>query len=137
MSKDLEPQDGNRDLISLAPEAGEIDISGLSDEAREELKKYAARKQIDLAASMKETQIDLHATSAAVGNMADATRRMSESGDNVTIRQSIENSVGKTEILMGNTEEAKRGDVDKGNKTWMYAVGGVVILLIVASVLGS
>lgn len=137
MGNDLEPKGANDDLISLDGSSGQVDLSGLSPEAKEELKKYALRKRIDLAHSVNETQRDLQATSAAVDNMANATRRMSESGDAVTIRQSIENSVGKTEILMGNTDEAKRGDVDKDNKTWMYAVGGVAILLIVASMLGS
>lgn len=126
-----------KNTISLDKAAGEIDLSGLSNEAQEELRKYAAMKQIDLQADTHVVHRDLQATSAAVENMADATRRMSASGDAVTVRQTIENSTGKTEVLMGNTEEAKRGNVDKDNSIWIYAVVGVIVLLVIASVLGN
>lgn len=76
------------------------------------------RKQIDIHASIREVQRDLEATSISVGNMADATRRMSDSGDAVTVRQTIENTAGKTEVLMGNTDEPKRGNVDRENNIW-------------------
>ena len=126
-----------KELLSLDPSMEDIDISSLSKEAQDEIRKYAVRKKIDLQASVHELQKDLQGTSIAVGNMADVTRRMTDSGDAVTVRQTIENTSGKTEILMGNTDEAKRGNVDKENNSWMYIVGGLVVLVIVASVLSN
>ncbi|MEH6521555.1 hypothetical protein [Sulfitobacter sp.] len=128
--------DGGKSL-SLDTSKGQIDISGLSEEAQQELTMYAARKQIDLQSAMQKLSIDLQGTSSAVNNMADVTRRMTESGDANTTRITLENSAGKTEVIMGNTDEAKRGNVDKKNDTWMYIVGGIVVLMIVASVLSS
>lgn len=137
MSNEIKKVNTSSGLISLDSATGDIDISNLSPEAQDELRKYAAMKKIDLKAAVQETQRDLQATSIAVGNMADATRRMSESGDAVTIRQTINNKAGQTEVLMGNTNEAKRGNVDKDTSTWAYVVGGIVVLLIVAAVLGG
>jgi hypothetical protein len=137
MGKDIEPKAAKRNLISLDPSSHEIDISELSIESQEELKKYAAIKSIDLQASVLETQRDLQATSIAVENMAAVTRQMSDSGDAVTVRQSINNNAGKVEILMGNTNEAKHGNVDKDKITWLYVLGGILVLVIVAFILGN
>jgi len=128
---------GKQGLLSLDPSQDPIDISHLPKETQDELRKYAVTKQIDLKFAAQQLQIDLQATAAAVGNMADTTRRMSDSGDAVTIRQNIENSSGTTEVLMGNTNEAKRGNVDKNNNSWVYIVGGVIVIIIIASVLSN
>ena len=137
MVNDLEPKDGRREVVSVDPASGEVDISALSLEAQEEIRKYAAMKKIDLRVAVQENQLDLQTTSIAVGNMADVTRRMSASGDAVSVRQTIENNAGKTEVLMGNTDEARRGGVDKDNSAWLYIGGGIVVLLIIASVIGG
>ena len=137
MGNDIEPKAAKRNLISLDPSSQEIDISELSMESQEELKKYAAIKKIDLQASVQETQRDLQATSIAVENMVNVTRKVSESGDAFTLRQSINNSAGKIEILMGNTNEAKQGNVDKDKVTWLYVLGGIIVLVIIAFVLGK
>ena len=121
--------------LSIDPSRGSIDISHLPKETQDRLREYAATKQIDLAAAAAQTGTDLHTTATAVGNMAAVTRRMSESGDSVTVRQTIENTAGKTEILMGNTDESKRGNVDKQNNTWLYIVGGIVVMVVLASFL--
>lgn len=123
--------------LSLDPSQGSIDISHLPKETQDKLREYAATKQIDLAAAAAQTGTDLQTTANAVGNMATVTRRMTESGDSVTVRQTIDNTAGKTEVLMGNTDEAKRGNVDKQNNTWIYIVGGIVVLIVLASFLGN
>lgn len=135
-NKELVPSKGGGHLF-LDPSQGGIDISHLPKNEQDELRKYAAMKQIDLAAAAAQSTTDLQTTAAAVDNMADTTRRMSESGDSVTVRQTIENTAGKTEVLMGNTDEAKSGNVDKLNSTWLYIVGGIVLLIVIASFLGN
>lgn len=135
-NKELVPQkdDGH---LSIDPSQGSIDISHLPKETQDRLREYAATKQIDLAAAAAQTSTDLQTAAVAVGNMATVTRRMSDSGDAVTVRQTVENTAGKTEVLMGNTDEAKRGNVDKQNNTWIYIVGGIVVLIVLASFLGN
>lgn len=123
--------------LTLDPSQGGIDISHLPKETQDKLREYAATKHIDLAAAAAQTGTDLQTTATSVGNMATVTRRMTESGDSVTVRQTIDNTAGKTEVLMGNTDEAKRGNVDKQNNTWIYIVGGIVVLIILASFLGN
>lgn len=137
MGNEIEPKGERKDVVSVDPASGEVDISALSPEAQEELRKYAAMKKIDLQAAVQENQLDLQTTSIAVGNMAEVTRRMSDSGDAVSARLTIENKAGTTEVLMGNTDEARRGGVDKDNSTWLYIGGGIVVLLIIASVIGG
>lgn len=135
--KNLPATKAKKNTVSLDLSTSEIDISHLPSEAQNELQKYAAMKKIDLQAAAHETQLDLQTTQIAVGNMAETTRKMSASGDSVTVRQTIENKSGKTEILMGNTDEAKSGNVDRESNTWMYIIGGIVLLLVVASVMGG
>lgn len=135
-SKELVPKKDDGQL-SLDPSQGSLDISHLPKETQDRLREYAATKQIDLAAAAAHAEIDLHATATAVGNMAGVTRKMTESGDAVTVRQTVDNTAGKTEVLMGNTDEAKRGNVDKQNNTLIYIVGGIVVLIILASFLGN
>ncbi|ETX12727.1 hypothetical protein OCH239_17425 [Roseivivax halodurans JCM 10272] len=137
MGNDIEPNGEQKELVSVDPASGEVDISALSPETQEELRRYAAMKKIDLQAAVQQNQLDLQTTSIAVGNMAEVTRRMSESGDSVSLRQTIENKAGKTEVLMGNTDEARRGGVDKDTSTWLYIGGGIVVLLILTSVIGG
>lgn len=135
--KNLPAAKAKQSIVSLDLSATEIDITHLPPESQIELQKYAAMKKIDIQAAAQEMQLDLQTTQIAVGNMAETTRKMSVSGDSVTVRQTIENKAGKTEILMGNTDEAKSGNVDRENNTWMYVIGGIVLLLVVASVVGG
>ncbi len=121
--------------LSLDPSLGAIDISHLPQETQNRLQEYAAMKKIDLQAAGHQARQDLETTAHAVANMATVTRRMSASGDAVTIRQTIENSSGRTEILMGNTDEAKRGRVNQADYTVLYVIAGIVILIVVASFL--
>jgi hypothetical protein len=113
-----------------------IDLSGLTPEMRAEVEKYAAMKKIDVAASLVELKRDLQATSESMNNVADVARRMTESGDAVTIRQKIKNVAGEIELLAGNTEEAKKGQTSVPvDKTWMYVVGGIAAAIVVAILL--
>ena len=71
-------------------------------------------------------------------NVADAARRMSESGDSVTIRQKIKNAAGEIEVLTGNTKEAASGQTSQlADKTWMYVVGGIGAAIVVAMILSG
>lgn len=125
-------------LLSLEFGNREIDLSNLTPEARAEVEKYAAMKKIDIRSSVEELQRDLQATTVAMNNVADVTRRMSESGDAVTVRQTINNAAGKIEVLAGNTSEAQSGKVSStDDKTWMYLIGGVVAAILAAMIMSG
>lgn len=116
----------------------DIDLGGLTPEMRAEVEKYAAMKKIDVAASLVELKRDLQATSESMNNVADVARRMTESGDAVTIRQKIKNVAGEVELLAGNTDEAKKGQTSvPADKTWMYVVGGVAAAIVAAILLSN
>lgn len=113
----------------------EIDLDHLSPEVRAEIQKYAAMKGVDFMKSVAELQRDLNATSVGMITVADVVRKMSESGDSVTVQQEINNSAGKIKIIAGNTAEAKKG---LGSEVpWQYVIGGIVLAIIVAAILSN
>ena len=54
--------------------------------------------------------------------MAEITQEVSASDDAVTVSHTQESSVGRTEVIMGNTEQAMRGRLTKsqtGERDWL------------------
>ena len=72
--------------------------------------------------------------------MSDTTREISDRGDAVTITHTQTTKVGRTEIMMGNTEQAQSGKLSKsqtGEKDWTpyYIFGGILALVIIAALM--
>ena len=59
-------------IVSLDSSLEDIDISNLSKESQDEIRKYAAIKKIDLHSSINEMQRDLQVTSLSVNNVRNA-----------------------------------------------------------------
>ena len=70
--------------------------------------------------------------------MSNTVRDASEGGNAVTITHSQTTKVGRTEIIMGNTERAQSGKLSKsqsGETNWTpyYIFGGILALVIIAA----
>jgi hypothetical protein len=71
--------------------------------------------------------------------MAAKTRELAQQeGTSVTMQHTQESSVGRTEVIMGNTAQAASGKLTRtmeGRRdlTWLYFVGGAIVVLILVS----
>jgi hypothetical protein len=135
------PQASSPTTVPLGPTAT-IDLSFLSEAQRNALLHEHGRKMLDLAAKAQELGIDTQALGATLDRLAGATREVSESGNSVTISQTIQTKVGRTEIKMGNTEEAKSGRMTRsqtGERDWnpYYIFAGIGALVLIALIFAS
>jgi hypothetical protein len=96
-----------------------------------------AKGVIDLAKEAHRLHVDVAVLKATLDQLAHTTKEVSESGNAVTITHSTSTKAGRTEIKMGNTEEAKTGKLSSsqtGVTDWTpyYIIGGLVALVLIA-----
>ena len=127
--------------VPLTPSTS-LDLSFLPEEQRKALLADHAKGVLDIARKAQELHVDVAALKASLTTLSDATQEVAQSGNSVTIAHTQNTSVGRTEILMGNTDKAKGGKLTSsqtGSTDWTpwYVFGGLLALvLIAASVFG-
>lgn len=121
-----------------------VDLSQLPEEERNVLMVAYAQGQIDINKKAQELGIDVMALDNTLKALSETTRDVSEAEDAVTITHTQETSIGRTEIIMGNTDHAQKGRLTKtqtGEKDWtpIYVIGGgvAVAALLLAVVLSN
>jgi hypothetical protein len=127
--------------VTLTPSTS-LDLSFLPEEQRKALLHDHAKGLLDIHRKAQELHVDVAALKASLTTLSDATEEVAQSGNSVTIAHTQNTSVGRTEILMGNTDKAKAGKLTSsqtGATDWTpwYVFGGLLALvLIAASVFG-
>lgn len=121
--------------VPLGP-ATAIDLSFLPADQRAALLHDHARKMLDIGAKAQELHVDVGALRVTLDQLASTTREVSEAGNAVTIAHTQTTKVGRTEIKMGNTEEARSGKLSKsqtGERDWnpyyIFAAIAAVVLI--------
>jgi hypothetical protein len=114
-----------------------IDISFLPEDQRNALMTDYARGTIDIAKRAHELHVDVDVLSATLGHLANTTREVSESGNAVTVSHTQTTKIGRTEIKMGNTDEARSGKLSRtqtGERDWTpyYIFAGIGALVLIA-----
>jgi hypothetical protein len=122
--------------IPLGP-SGALDLSFLPDEQRNALVAEHARKMLDIGVKAQELHVDVSALKVTLDQLAGTTRDVSESGNAVTIAHTQTTKIGRTEIKMGNTEEARSGKLTKsqtGEKDWnpYYIFAAIAAIVLIA-----
>jgi hypothetical protein len=135
--RSLVPQPGKAPSVITVGPLTNIDISFLPDAQRNALMEDYARGTIDIAKRAHELGVDVGALKSTLDILSNATKEVSESGNSVTVSHTQTTKIGRTEIKMGNTEEAKSGKLSKtqtGEKDWnpYYIFGGIVALVLIA-----
>ncbi len=125
--------------INLGPSAS-MDLSWLPEKERKALLIDYTKGIIDINKKAQELHIDANVLKKTLDDFSDTVRAVSDSGDAVTITHSQTTKIGRTEIMMGNTEEAQSGRLSKsqkGEKDWTpyYIFGGILALIIIAALL--
>ena len=123
----------------LNPGANIIDLGSLSQEQQNQLVMEYMRGTLDINQKAAQMHVDVAAFKNMLDVMATKTRDLAaQEGTSVTMQHTQESSVGRTEVIMGNTEQAAKGRLTRTmagdrNWTWLYVALGVVAVLILVS----
>lgn len=119
-----------------------IDLSGIPEAERAKMLTAYNNKVLDISATAQKMRVDVDALRATLGSLAMTTNEAAQAGNAITISHTQDTSIGRTEIIMGNTDQAKTGKLSRsqtGERDWTpyYVGGGLVALVIIAVVLGG
>ena len=84
--------------------------------------------------------IDAMALKKVLDDFSQATKDISGDGNAITIAHTQTTSIGRTEIIMGNTKHAQSGKLSKsqtGEKDWnpYYIFGGIIALIVIIALI--
>lgn len=119
-----------------------VDLTGLSKEDAMALQMQYAEGMVDIRKKALELKVDTEILKETLNTLADTTREVDEAGNAVTISHTQTSKVGRTEIMMGNTQKAATGKLSKsqtGERDWTpyYIFGGMAVAIIIALLLRS
>jgi|TARA_B100001964_G_C14218316_1_gene593966 hypothetical protein len=114
-----------------------LEMAGLNEQQISELKVKYAEGKIDLAHKAQELGLDVQALDKTLSTLASQTASVSAAGDAVTMTHSHTNTLGRTEVIMGNTEKARSGKLTKSqsgedDNTLKYTIIIAVVAIVVA-----
>jgi hypothetical protein len=125
----------------LNPGSNVMDLMAtLSQEQQNQLMTEYLRGTLDISKKAAAMHVDVNAFKNMLDVMATKTNELAQQeGTSVTMQHTQESTVGKTEVIMGNTEQAAKGRLTRTmagerNLTWLYVVVGVVAVLILVSI---
>lgn len=127
--------------IAFGP-ASMIDLSGIPEAERAKMLAAYNNKVLDISATAQKMRVDVDALRATLGSLALTTNEAAQAGNSITITHTQDTSIGRTEIIMGNTDQARTGKLSRsqtGERDWTpyYVAGGLIALVIIAAVLGG
>ena len=133
-----EPGDPLAAIVRRGPNnAGELDISKLTEEQQTAIVLDYQRGLIDVRLRAASLGVDVTVLGETLRALAEQTQEISATeGASVTITHTQDSSLGRTEIIMGNTDQAQRGRLTKsqsGERDWTpyYVIGGLIVAAIV------
>ena len=123
--------------VALGP-SSTLDLSWLPEEKRAELLADHAKGMLDLNKRAQELHVDVGALKATLSTMTETTQQVSDDDNAITISHTQTTSVGRTEIMMGNTDKARSGKLSRsqtGESDWTpaYIIGGIIALVLIAA----
>lgn len=117
-------------------------LSMLPEEQRNALIEEHTRGMLDINRKATEMHVDVAALNAALGTVSSTTLQAAKDGNSVTASHTQTTSIGRTEVIMGNTDAARVGKLTKSqtgefNWTPIYVIIGIIALVIIASSLAK
>lgn len=124
----------DKNLINLSDNKT-IDLSSLNEEDKREINMLIAKKRIELEHKATEQKIDIESLKIDLQSKSDQVFDFVDKGGSITITKTKEDSTGRTEVIMGNTDEAAKGKLSRSakglpdNSKWLI-IGAVVVGII-------
>jgi hypothetical protein len=128
---------------SIALATGQvIDLSFIPENQRSALMAEYMRGTLDIARKANELHVDVVTLRNTLGTLTDTTRQVAQDGNSVTVTHTQTTAMGRTEIIMGNTETAGKGKFTRsqvgGDTNWtpyyIFAAIAAVVLIVFAIV---
>lgn len=118
-----------------------LELTGLDATQIAELKNQHAAGVIELKKKADELKIDVAALDAALSSFSDQTAKATQAGAHATITHTQDSSLGRTEVVIGNTEKAASGKISRSGTgeqdRTLWIVGIVVVAAIVIALIVS
>ena len=127
--------------INFGP-APTIDLSGISEKERAQMLTEYNSKVLDVSAKAQEMKVDVDALRATLNSFSITANEASQDGNSATITHTQTTSIGRTEIIMGNTDQAKTGKLSRsqtGERDWtpFYIGGGLLAFVLIGIAVGA
>lgn len=129
----------SEDIIQLGKTGEILDLRGLTEEQKQEIKTKYAEAMIEVAHKAAEVGVDTRALDAKLSTMAEHTQEVAAQPDaSVTITATQDDSIGRTEVIMGTSDEAKKGKLTRsqtGQRDLTLWIGLAVFVIIVITII--
>jgi hypothetical protein len=141
-NENTELSKASSDSLSLkASQLSSLDLEGLPEETKIELRKKYAEGLLALQETAIESGIDTQAIDKRMGDIANNVVQATADQTAATVTGSYTDKLGRTEVIMGNTETAQKGKLtssQKGqsDKTLLYVAIIVGAIILLAAILG-
>ena len=98
-----------------------------------------AKGMTDISKKAQELHVDVATLKNILDQLASTTKEVSEDGGSVTVTHTQSTSIGRTEVIMGNTDEAKGGKLTSSqtgrrDMTPIYMIGGLIAAVLIAAI---
>lgn len=118
-----------------------IDLSWLPENERKAILTEYMRGVLDVSKKAQDLHVDVGVLKSTLQTLA-STRTVADDGNSVTISHTQTSSVGRTEIIMGNTDRAQSGKLSRsqtGASEWTpyYIIGAIIALVIIIGLLAK
>ena len=124
----------SKDIVNLT-ENKSVDLIHLDEESKKEIRQLIAKQKVELAKKGMEQSTDVDSLRARLNTFGNQVYDVIEKGGSITITNAKDDSIGRTEVIMGNTDEAAKGKLSRSakglpdNSKWLI-IGGVVVAII-------
>jgi len=116
-------------------------LDRLPEAERNALLRDYSKGMLDIGRKAQELGIEVGALSSTLGVMAGTVEKATMNGSAATATYTNTSSLGRVEVIVGNTESAKTGKLSRsqsGDRDWTpyYVFGGLLALVLVAALIG-
>ena len=127
--------------VPLGPSTS-IDLSWLSEDERKVILTEYVRGALDISKKAQDLHVDVGVLKSTLQTLAETTRTVAEDGNSVTISHTQTSSVGRTEVIMGNTDRAQSGKLTRsqtGENEWTpyYIIAAIIAVVIIIGLLAK
>ena len=130
-------QQPKTNLVIPVSNSSHLDLSALPEDTRNAMIERFAEGTIDNVKYGQKLNVENKSMSEKMDHISTTVSKVSQSGASVTITSTHEDSMGHTEVMVGNTDAAASGKLSKAQRgkpdaTTMYAIMGAVVVVLIS-----
>lgn len=138
----LSTVESSKELSNFKLEGSSISLDGMTDQQIAEVKKRQADAAINIQEKAAKAVIDTRSIDERIQNIADGVNKATEGSAAATLTGTYSDELGRTEVIMGNTERAQKGKLTQSqqgtsNNGILYVVIVALAIIIVAFIVSN